>query len=242
MDTACDCCPECDAPNQCLRKAQEALARGEAAEAFRCGFLAFELAAKRVLSDCPKCSSSDKVFHNIQRLRTHSHITEHQANRIDSYRDVRNLVIHADLEPSVAWAARAVNEIAALCTTLAVYVADIMSSPVIKAKPEDVLASYIRLVCDDGISQFPVVAAQRIVGTLDESCLFHAAFGHRDGEIADQRVVDVMRDQPLPGIGASEPISTCRQRIIGGKSSALLVFDRGELVGIVTKYDLLKSA
>lgn len=237
MEFTCDDTAE---PWVCLCQAREALAQQRPQDSFACAWRAVELLAVNRLSQCPVCSPKDTARENIDLLTRHKHISEQQCKRLHAFRQVRNSLTHANLEPSVFWAHRVLEEITELCAHLGATVSDIMSAPAISAAPEDGLGEFIRRVRDEGISQFPVVSGGDIVGTLDEACLFRAALDSDRAPISELTVRDVMIDQALPVVAASAPIHDCRAQLIDEGAVALLVIDDERIVGIVTKHDLLK--
>jgi predicted transcriptional regulator len=114
---------------------------------------------------------------------------------------------------------------------------DVMNTPVEFVRATDSVGDAIRLMRDRGFSQVPVLAKGVPVGSLSERALVHALAGARDArEVAKSSVRDVM--------GAPFPTTTPDTTVEGAYRAledqpALLVMDRGQLVGIVAKSDLL---
>jgi cystathionine beta-synthase len=79
----------------------------------------------------------------------------------------------------------------------------------------------------------PVVAAE-VLGSVQDRDLLAAAF--QDHELLTRPVSEVT-GPPLPTIGIGEPVESAVARM--EKSGAVLVFDAGHPVGILTRSDVL---
>jgi cystathionine beta-synthase len=79
----------------------------------------------------------------------------------------------------------------------------------------------------------PIVAAE-VAGSVSERKLLEALFSGQ-AKLIDQ--VETHMDEPLPTIGANEPVSEAVAKL--EKADALLVQEDGKPVGVVTRQDLL---
>lgn len=86
------------------------------------------------------------------------------------------------------------------------------------------------------ISQLPVIDQGRSVGSLEESSLMARIL--EDGSLIDATVEAVM-DESFPIIDAGEPIDHAKT-LLAHNQPAVLVQELGQLIGIITKSDLLE--
>ena len=108
--------------------------------------------------------------------------------------------------------------------------------------PDETVRVAIEILREYGVSQMPVVKHEppvvlaEVVGAVTERDLMDRAFA--DPQVLDRPVGDVMGD-PLPTIGAGEPINLAVTRLEG--APAILVLDRGHPVGVLTRSDVLAT-
>ncbi|WP_066039372.1 cystathionine beta-synthase [Herbiconiux solani] len=106
--------------------------------------------------------------------------------------------------------------------------------------PSDTVHDAIEIMTTYGVSQLPVLTAEppvvmgEVVGSLDEQALLDQVFG---GKAAMTDKVGDFVGEPLPLIGANEPLSAARAAL--KDSPALLVSDDGKPVSVITRQDLL---
>jgi cystathionine beta-synthase len=106
--------------------------------------------------------------------------------------------------------------------------------------PSETIAEAVHILREYGVSQMPVVRAEppvvaaEVAGSVSERKLLDALFS------GDARMVDPVgkhMDEPLPTMGANEPVSEAVARL--ETADALLVQEDGKPVGVVTRQDLL---
>jgi len=106
--------------------------------------------------------------------------------------------------------------------------------------PGETIAEAVHILQEYGVSQMPVVRAEppivaaEVAGSVSERNLLDALFSGT-AKLVD-RVGEHM-DQPLPTVGASEPVAEAVAKL--GSADALLVQEDGKPVGVVTRQDLL---
>ncbi|MFD2419151.1 cystathionine beta-synthase [Amycolatopsis pigmentata] len=106
--------------------------------------------------------------------------------------------------------------------------------------PNETVAEAISILSEFGVSQMPVVSAEppvmaaEVVGAVNERDLMDALFTGK-AALAD-RLERHMSD-PLPTIGASEPVGAAL-KALSGADGALVLVD-GKPAGVVTRHDLL---
>lgn len=113
-------------------------------------------------------------------------------------------------------------------------VRDVMSYPVISVSPRDSVKRAISLMLENGISQLPVISGDRVIGSVTEESIMN-----RIGSIsADTPVEDVMGG-PLPILPADASVSLAREVL--QFYPAVLIQEKGRVIGIVTKSDILRN-
>lgn len=113
---------------------------------------------------------------------------------------------------------------------------DVMTAEVRSLAPDDLLVDAARLMRETGISQLPVLESGSSVGALSERDVLHALAAREPGETARLTVGEVMRP-PFPAVAPGEDLASVRRTL--EEHPAVLVLERGELKGIVTRTDLL---
>lgn len=112
----------------------------------------------------------------------------------------------------------------------------IMSSPVIAVKPYETVEDAIKLMNRYNISQIPVLAGNKVVGSVTERILVRKSLEYED--LYERKVMEVM-EEPFPIVAEEEDIEVVKYLL--EEHPALLVQDReGRIAGIITRSDLFK--
>ena len=112
-------------------------------------------------------------------------------------------------------------------------VSSIMCGKVISAGSFDSVRDVSNLMKKHDISQLPIIDSGLVVGSISEDDII----SNLRGGLGDKSVGGVM-GHPFPIINVNEPVKKIKGLVLSSK--AVLVSNRGKIVGIVTKYDLLK--
>ena len=142
--------------------------------------------------------------------------------------------------------------------------ADIMTADPVTVAPDLPVTEAARIMVDRGIGALPVVDAGRLVGLVTEGDLIISdvklefptyihlldgfimyppaitKFEHELKKAVAARVVDVMTSQPFT-IQASSPVEDVATVLVERDVSRVPVLDGDELVGIITKSDVVRS-
>lgn len=114
---------------------------------------------------------------------------------------------------------------------------EVMTAPVTSVRVSDTVSVAIRVMREKGISQLPVLSKGAPVGSISDRTVVHALSEARDADALARMAVGNIMAAPFP---IAEPDTSVEQayRLLEDQP-AVLVVDRGKLVGIVAKSDLL---
>ena len=108
-----------------------------------------------------------------------------------------------------------------------------MTKRVVSVKPTDKIVRVSGLMMKHAISQLPVIENKRVIGTVTEESIIR----NLSSTIADARVERVMQP-PLPSVPEETSISMIKPLL--EDHPGVLVVKKGDVVGIITRSDLLK--
>lgn len=111
---------------------------------------------------------------------------------------------------------------------------EIMTKKVICARPNEKVLKVSQIMIENAVSQLPVVENGRVIGTVTEESIIR----NLSSSIADEKVQRIMKP-PLPSTPENTSISTIRYML--ENHPGVLVTRRGEIVGIITRSDILKT-
>ncbi|WP_461864495.1 CBS domain-containing protein [Thermococcus sp.] len=151
---------------------------------------------------------------------TQAYIAKLEAGRVDPRLSTFNRILQALLE----------------CKKAKLTARQIMSSPVIAVKPYETVENTIKLMNEYNISQLPVLAGNKIVGSVTERILVRKSLEYED--LYDRKVMEVM-EEPFPIVTEEEDIEVVKYLL--EEHPAVIVQDReGRIIGIITRSDLFK--
>jgi predicted transcriptional regulator len=114
-------------------------------------------------------------------------------------------------------------------------VADIASRSLVTVEPSATLSTAARRLEQGGFSQLPVVEGSRAIGSVSEAGLLRAL---AQPHASRTRVRDVL-ESAYPVLDPGFPADLLPS--LFGRYPAVLVAQRGELIGIATKADLIRG-
>jgi len=117
----------------------------------------------------------------------------------------------------------------------------IMHSPVITLNEDEPLTKAVELMEKYGISQIPVLDKNnRVIGVVTESSILkRIATANYSSEAILQSKVKEALEPPLPMVAVNTKIDTIIPLLM--EYPAVLVVDKGNIVGIITKIDLIRK-
>ncbi|MBO8174578.1 MAG: CBS domain-containing protein [Thermococcus sp.] len=113
---------------------------------------------------------------------------------------------------------------------------DVMSSPIIAVKPYDDVEKVIKLMNEHNISQVPVIAGNKVVGSITERTLVRKSLEYED--IYERKAMEVM-EEPFPIVNEEEDIEVVKY-LLESHPAVIVQNKEGKPVGIITRSDLFK--
>jgi predicted transcriptional regulator len=116
---------------------------------------------------------------------------------------------------------------------------EIMSTGVLSVQQDDLVQTAVEIMWNTGFSQLPVLNGKSTVGSITEKTIIDSM---RNGSIngpVGKSPVSLIMDDPFPQVGRDTPVSIIASLL--RVYHAVLVQDREEITGIITKADLLKT-
>lgn len=115
---------------------------------------------------------------------------------------------------------------------------DIMFSPVVTIDSDAQILEATELMRNKDISQLPVVKQGRPVGSVNDQIIVQHL---SNGQQIFQKKVEEIMEEAFPSVSPSTKVEIIHQLLARGHP-AVLVTDKGAIVGIVTKIDLISGA
>lgn len=116
---------------------------------------------------------------------------------------------------------------------------DLMNPKVITCSSKESVFNAVKLMQLNGISQLPIVEGDKIVGGLSEKSILRKIASVGDRLDAASVSVEEFMDEPFPQIPENAPLSSFSSLL--QYSQAVLVMRKEKIVGIITRFDLLKT-
>jgi len=118
-------------------------------------------------------------------------------------------------------------------------VSDIMHTPVVSVSRTDSVAKAMELMEKYGFSQLPVLEDGRPVGSVSVDAISRCIIEHESEDIKNKKVEELM-EEVFPSIPPTMEAEFASHLLEA--RGAVLVYDEGKVVGILTKHDLMKLA
>ncbi len=116
--------------------------------------------------------------------------------------------------------------------------ADVMKYPVISIRPSDTIRTANKLMEKYGISQLPVLENNVQVGSISEDRVVREISSGKDiSKIPVRRIEEIMNDG-FPTVSKDTDVKTVSKLVEA--NPAVLVVERGKVIGIITKADIIR--
>jgi predicted transcriptional regulator len=118
-----------------------------------------------------------------------------------------------------------------------IIIRDLMHSPVIHVSPYDSLEDVVNLMHAHGFSQIPVLDGDVPVGSISEDMIVKLMGENRKKSISQLKVSGIM-GETFPTVSPGISISVVSHILEG--NPAVLVIEKGTVIGVVTRHDVMK--
>ncbi|AGF95703.1 MULTISPECIES: helix-turn-helix domain-containing protein [Methanosarcina] len=118
-----------------------------------------------------------------------------------------------------------------------ILIRDLMHSPVLHVSPEDSVEEVVNLMHVHGFSQIPVLDRGVPVGSVSEDMIVRLMGESKKKPISQLKVSGIMGES-FPTVSPGISISVVSHILEG--NPAVLVVEKGTVVGVVTKHDVMK--
>ncbi|NLB75034.1 MAG: CBS domain-containing protein [Crenarchaeota archaeon] len=109
---------------------------------------------------------------------------------------------------------------------------------VISAQKNQPISEVVKIMEENGISQIPIFDGKQPVGCISEKAILHQILAGQDLEEISKQHAEIIMEEALPQINEDAPLSLISSLL--QSYSAVLVAKKGEIIGIITKADLLR--
>lgn len=117
--------------------------------------------------------------------------------------------------------------------------AEIMTPNVISVQSYDPVEKGVELMRRYGFSQLPVLEGDQSVGSVSEKTIIERIVGGKGRETVTRSPVSEIMEDAFPQVGEDAPVSVLTSLLKA--YPAILVSNKGRIIGIITKADLLKT-
>jgi len=115
---------------------------------------------------------------------------------------------------------------------------EIMTKKVVGIQINNTMEQAAKKMNEYGVSQMPVYDGKKIVGSISERVILNQiAKGIDVKDISSKKVKEYM-EESFPSVGSNTPLSTLSTLL--EHNTAVIVIEKGQIIGIITKADLLK--
>lgn len=118
-----------------------------------------------------------------------------------------------------------------------ILIRDLMHSPVIHVSPDDSVEEVVNLMHAHGFSQIPVLEGSVPVGSISEDMIVRLMGKSKKKPISQLKVSGIMGES-FPTVSPGVSISIVSY--ILEENPAVLVVEKGTIVGVITKHDVMK--
>lgn len=118
-----------------------------------------------------------------------------------------------------------------------IYLRDIMNMDLISVSPDENIDKAVNIMEKYNISQIPVILNGISVGSISEEMIVRSMADKKTSVVSHMLIGDIMGDS-FPTLSPKTDVKTASYML--EKHPAVLVLEKGHVIGVVTKYDILK--
>jgi predicted transcriptional regulator len=114
----------------------------------------------------------------------------------------------------------------------------VLHNEVVAVQKREPVSKVVKLMKEHGYSQIPVFEGKQSVGSVSEKAILHQILAGKDLEQISNLPIEEIMEEAFPQINDDAPLSLITSLL--QTYSAVLVARKGEVIGIITKADLLR--
>ncbi|KKG15695.1 transcriptional regulator [Methanosarcina sp. 2.H.T.1A.6] len=142
-----------------------------------------------------------------------------------------------DVDPRLSTVRKILNAFEEAEKEQQIIIKDLMHSPAIHVSPEDSVEEVVNLMHIHGFSQIPVLERGIPVGSVSEDMIIKLMGESKKKSISQLKVSGIM-GEAFPTVSPGISISVVSHILEG--NPAVLVIEKGTVIGVVTKHDVMK--
>ncbi len=174
---------------------------------------------------------------DLKKLRTDLHLTQHElASRAGVSQPLIARIEAGDVDPRLSTLRKIFNAFDA-ARKEKIDVINIMHSPVIHTSSNSSIEEAARIMEEHGFSQMPVIDSGVPVGSISTDQIVRSMTDQDLKKVSHFLVRNIMGDS-FPTVSPTTDMNTV-SRILE-ENPAVLVLEKGKVVGVVTKHDFMK--
>ncbi len=174
---------------------------------------------------------------DIKKMRLELDLTQHDlASRAGVSQPLIARIESGDVDPRLSTIRKIFNAFDA-ARKERVVVSSIMHSPIIHTSSNNSIEEAARIMEEHGFSQMPVIDNGVPVGSISTDQIVSSMTDHDIKKVSHLLVRNIM-DESFPTVSPATDANTV-SRILE-KNPAVLVLEKGKVIGVVTKHDIMK--
>ncbi len=176
---------------------------------------------------------------DLKRLRVASGLTQAElAKKVGVSQSLIAKIESGAIDPKISLVEKIIGALLKSKKRIGAKAIEIATKPLIYVKPDDNILKCIDLMISKGISQLPVIEENKNLGSVTESCIIKR-FGSAENleNLVNEKVSNIM-GKAFPVIDGNSKIDEILPLL--ESNSAVLVAEKGKIVGIITKADILR--
>ena len=180
---------------------------------------------------------SQRTLENVRKLRKRHNLTQKElAGRAGVSQSLIAKIESGRIDPSFTKAELIFSSLDELQESQELKAKEVMQRKVYFANHKDTLKKIIQTFRDKGISQMPVLSGSKVLGLITESAILKKISGNPRG-MDHLTAIEAMEEIPpliSPKTGMKMLLNLLQENPL------VLVYDEGEIKGVICKTDLLK--
>jgi predicted transcriptional regulator len=176
---------------------------------------------------------------DLKKLRITAHLTQKElAEKAGVSQSLVARIEKGTVDPRLSTLKRIVEAATAKIENLVAK--DVMHHPVVMIEAAEPVYKAIKLMRKHGISQIPVIKKTKVIGSIQESTLLEKiSFRMERRNMLCEPILNIM-DEKFLSVSPSTKLDRILA-ILSQSQPAILVEDDKEIVGIITKIDVISS-